>query len=721
MKPLLLAFLFLAALFPAAGFAGKSEPFVSTAVEAQLVTAQNGVVEGAGIISGGLYIKLAEGWKTYWRTPGEVGTPPTIDWAGSENIAGVEFLWPAPARFRAFGIENFGYKNEVLFPLNITLETPGAPARLEGKVQMLTCSVVCVPQDFTLNLELGRGGDIDVDSATLIADWSNRVPVDGPTSGIAIETATLSQDGGEALVVTARSTVPFKSPDVFPEFAEVATFGPADIRLGDSGRLLWAKVPVTWREPDDRDITITITDASRAATLPVLSLSETPAEPPYTLKSRQTSIWQVLRMGFVALLGGLILNIMPCVLPVLSIKLTSAIKARGQSLGRIRGGFLMSAAGVMVFMWVLAGATLIARSIGLTVGWGLQFQSPVFLAAMIVLLCLFAANLFGLYEFRLPQSITTRLANASGRPTYAGDFATGSFAAVLATPCSAPLLGTAVAFALAGRPVDIFIIFSALGLGLALPYLLVAARPKMVYALPKPGRWMLWAKVILGGLLAATTVWLLWVLDGVAGRQIASAVLGLMLLMVALLALNQLKKPILNTARLSLVGVLVVAAMAVPAFREVEASVTSVSAAEKTLIDWVAFDRPAIARRVSEGYVVFVDVTADWCITCKANKVLVMERGDVARLLNSDEVIAMQADWTRPNEEISRFLEANGRYGIPFDAVFGPDAPEGILLPEVLSQSVVLEAIIQAGGPSASDLVDKDAPGEQASLQGVDP
>jgi len=715
-KPLLLAFLIIATLFPAASFAGKSEPFVSAAVEASLVTAQNGVVDGAGSISGGLYIQLADGWKTYWRTPGEVGTPPTIDWAGSENIASVDFLWPAPIRFRAFGIENFGYKNEVLFPLNITLETPGAPARLQGQVRMLTCSIVCVPQDFTLNLQLDRSGDIDVESATLIANWSNRVPVEGAVSGIDIDSATLIDDSGEALVVTARSAVPFKSPDVFPEFAEIATFGPADVRLGEAGRLLWAKIPVTSREADDRDITITITDGSRAATVPVVSLSDIPAEPPYALKSRQTTIWQIVRMGFIALLGGLVLNIMPCVLPVLSIKLTSAIKAREQSLGRIRGGFLMSAAGVMVFMWVLASATLIARTLGLTVGWGLQFQSPVFLTAMIVLLCLFAANLFGLYEFRLPQSVTTRLANASGRPTYAGDFATGSFAAVLATPCSAPLLGTAVAFALAGRPVDIFIIFSALGLGLALPYLLVAARPKMVYALPKPGRWMLWAKAILGGLLTATTLWLLWVLDGVAGRQITTAVLVLMLLVIALLAVKHLKKPMLNTGRLVLVGILVFATLTIPAVRKVEDSIASVEAGERAVINWATFDRPAIARRVSEGFVVFVDVTADWCLTCKANKVLVIERGDVARLLNSDQVIAMQADWTRPSDVISRFLEANGRYGIPFNAVFGPEAPEGIVLPEVLSQSAVLEAITRAGGPGVSDLQDEDAPGEKVSM-----
>jgi len=715
-KSLLLAFLVLAALMPTVGFAGKSDPFVSNAVEARFVTAQNGVVNGAGSISGGLYIKLAEGWKTYWRTPGEVGTPPTIDWAESENIANVDFLWPAPLRFRAFGIENFGYKNEVLFPLNITLETPGAPARLQGQVRMLTCSIVCVPQDFTLSLQLDRSGDIDVESATLIAEWSDRVPVGGAASGIEIETAAMINDGGEALVISARSAVPFKSPDVFPEFAEIATFGPADVRLGDSGRLLWAQIPVTSREADDLDITITITDRNRAATVPVVSLLEEPAAPPYELKFGQTTAWQLVRMGFIAFLGGLILNIMPCVLPVLSIKLTSAIKARQQSLGRIRSGFLMSAAGVMVFMWGLAAITLTARTLGLTVGWGLQFQSPMFLTAMIVVLFLFAANLFGLYEFRLPQGVTSRLANASGQPTYAGDFATGSFAAILATPCSAPLLGTAVAFALAGRPIDIFLIFSALGLGLALPYLLVAARPKMIYALPKPGRWMLWAKAILGGLLAATTIWLLWVLDGVAGRQIASAVFVLMLFVIILLAVKHLKTPIMNTGRLVLIGVLTIAALAVPAIRNVEDSITSVSAGEKALINWVAFDRASIARRVSEGFVVFVDVTADWCLTCKANKVLVIERGDVARLLNSDKVIAMQADWTRPSDVISRFLEANGRYGIPFNAVFGPEAPEGILLPEVLTQSAVLDAIARAGGPSVSDLQDEEVPGEQVSM-----
>ncbi len=673
-------------------------------MEARLVTAQNGVAPGAGNISGGLYVKLSENWKTYWRTPGEVGIPPSIDWTGSENIANVDFLWPAPIRFRAFGIENFGYKDEVLFPLNITLETAGAPAHLEGRVQMLTCSVVCVPQDFNLTLKLDQNGEFDPESAAQIANWLALIPDDGLANGLKIDSAALVDEGEEVLVVSVLSETPFKSPDVFPEFTELATFGPIDVRLGDGGRLLWAKIPITSREENDRKLNVTVTDGARAATMPVQSLSDVPAIPPYVPTVSATTFGQIIRMSIIAFFGGLILNIMPCVLPVLSIKFSSAIKAGQQSPGRVRGGFLMSAAGVMMFMWGLAAATLLARTLGLTIGWGLQFQSPVFLAAMIALLFLFAANLFGLYEFRLPQGITTRLAKTSSQPTLAGDFTTGAFAAVLATPCSAPLLGTAVAFALAGRPVDIFIIFSALGIGLALPYLLVAARPKLVYSLPKPGKWMLWLKVLMGGLLAATAVWLLWVLTGVAGRQIAIGVTSLITLAIALLALKQPVKPILSILRPLFVVAFIVAALVFPMIRNVDAPVSVASVASNQQIDWIAFDRPSIARSVSEGLVVFVDVTADWCLTCKANKVLVIERGEVEQLLNSDRVIAMQADWTRPNDEISRFLEANGRYGIPFNAVYGPKAPEGILLPEVLTQEIVIQAILDAGGPSSAEL-----------------
>ncbi len=675
--------------------AAGSESFRNPAVDARLIIAENGINPDATSISAGLHLQLGEGWKTYWRSPGEVGLPPSIVWAGSKNIEEAEFLWPAPERFTAFGIENFGYHDEVVFPIRIVLSDPGMPVALRARVSLLTCSTVCVPQEFNLSLDLPRASGIDNEAAGLISAYSARVPDDGTESGIRITSAHLD-DEETVLTLTARSDEPFEAPDVFPELGEGTAFGKPDIRLGKGGQLVWARLPILAAASDPPELQVTVTDGTRAATLnPVLS-EDAPA-PPFSIAAVVPGLGELAWIAALAFLGGLILNVMPCVLPVLSIKLSSAVKSGGLSPARIRTGFAVSALGVLAFMWVLAGATIAARGFGLTVGWGMQFQNPVFLAVMLVVLVIFSANLFGLFEIALPSSWQTRLSRAGGGAGYGGDFATGAFAAILATPCSAPFLGTAIAFALAGRAVDIAVIFTALGVGLSLPYLVVAAVPQLVRRLPRPGRWMIVIKIILGLALAATAAWLFWVLSGVAGQKAALWVGVTSIGAVALLSLRRI--PII--ARIPGAAVLAVVALALAGYLpETGTSVTTAAT------DWAKFDRSEIARHVSTGQVVFVDVTADWCLTCKANKALVLDREPVASRLREPGIVAMQADWTRPDETISRYLESFGRYGIPFNVVYGPGAPDGVVLPELLSTAAVLEVLTEAGsGPDNREIV----------------
>jgi len=662
--------------------AAESESFSNPAVEARLIAAENGVGPNATSLSAGLHLDLGEGWKTYWRSPGEVGIPPSIDWAGSENVEAVDILWPAPERFTAFGIENFGYHDEVVFPLRIALSEPGAPVRLNADVSLLTCSTVCVPQEFTLTLALPRAAGIDAQAAALISTYVEKVPDEGGESGISIRSAHLDPDM-TALTLAARSDRPFAEPDVFPELGEGTAFGKPDIRLSKGGRLLWARLPVLSAAASLPDLRITLTDGDRAASL-YTELTDVAPQPPFALDRALPGVAELAWIAAIAFLGGLILNVMPCVLPVLSIKLSSAMKSRDQGTGRVRKGFAVSALGVVAFMWALAALTLAARGLGMTVGWGLQFQNPVFLAVMFVVLAIFSANLFGAFEIELPSSLQTRLARAGGGKGYAGDFATGAFAAILATPCSAPFLGTAVAFALAGRALDTAVIFTALGLGLALPYLVVAAFPAAISRLPKPGRWMLWLKILLGLALAGTAGWLFWVLIGVGGLASALAILTASAVLVAILSTNRLAAG----TRLSGAAVMGALAISLVGFLPEAGAPTASPAA-----DWTTFDRGEIPKLVSRGEVVFVDVTADWCLTCKANKALVLDREPVRAALRAPGVTAMQADWTRPDESISRYLETFERYGIPFNAVYGPGAPDGIVLPELLSTEAVMSAL----------------------------
>lgn len=681
---LVLLAIWLSIFAPEKSQAAQSDTFSNPAVTAQLISAEDGVTSDAGTVSLGLALSFGEGWKGYWRTPGEVGLAPQVDWSGSTNLRSAEIFWPAPDRFEAFGIENFGYSKEVVLPIRVMLTTAGKPLDLKARVSLLTCSNVCVPNDFELALSLSNGVGIDTSSAKLIAANVARIPDSAEDSSIEVLAAAIDEKA-TSLVITARSADPFTSIDVFPEFGPLVTFGKPDIRFNHDRKEVWAQLPINAWSGDHSAPAITITDVGRAVTAPISLTSDAPP-PPYSFAVSTPDVMQLIAVAMIAFLGGLILNVMPCVLPVLSIKLSSIVKAPGQSARAVRNGFLFCALGVLTFVWGLATVLLVLKWIGVSVGWGVQFQSPVFVTFMFVVMVAFSANLFGAFEISLPAALQDRLGPGQYRSGYIADFGTGLLAAVLATPCSAPFLGTAIAFAMAGRSLDVVVIFTALGLGLALPYLLVAARPDLVNRLPRPGKWMVLIKIVLGGLLLATAIWLLSVLVGVAGFITA----GFVASTTAVLVLASSTEVLNNSSKRVLLSAFFLAPLfgagIIPNFER-----GSTAVAAETY--WQAFEPGNIARHVSEGNTVFVDVTADWCLTCKANKSLVLDRSPVADRLAEMSLIAMQADWTRPNEDISRFLERHNRYGIPFNVVYGPGAPTGIALPEILTPTLVLDAI----------------------------
>jgi len=308
---------------------------------------------------------------------------------------------------------------------------------------------------------------------------------------------------------------------------------------------------------------------------------------------------------------------------------------------------------------------------------------------------LFAANLFGFYEIPLPEwAVPESVAHHEAR-THAGHFLQGAFATLLATPCSAPFLGTAVGFALARGAGQIVAIFAALGVGMALPYLAVAAWPRLVRHLPRPGRWMVALRALLGLALVGTALWLLAVLGAEAGTRMA-AIVGL--LMAAALTVLGAGRRLAASVRAAAVAALVAAA----GVSIWTASPSAAGAAAAPPQDhWQAFDRAAIAGEVAQGKVVFVDVTADWCLTCKLNKRVALDRDAIAVRLAAPGVVAMRADWTRPDASIADYLAGFGRYGIPFDAVYGPAAPGGIALPELLTEDAVRAALDRAAKPKS--------------------
>ncbi len=680
--PMLLGLVLSGNAFAAAGPWVKGGP-----VEARLVSAVEAVGERESLPLA-LEVRLDKGWKTYWRSPGDAGLPPRVEWEGSANLKEAGFGYPVPHRTTTLGIETVGYEGVVTFPVRAVPAEPGKPLGLKAGVDLLVCSEICVPQRVDVALTLPAGPAAAGPEANIVSRAENSVPGDGRAAGLEIR-AVRTQ--GAVLEVEATAREPFAKPDVFVELDPPAPLTAPTVRLSDGGRtaVLRFQVPDA---PKDTDLTgrpavLTVVDGARAAELRATVAAGPVGGAPAGVAP------SLLAMLGVALLGGLILNLMPCVLPVLSLKLLHAVQHSAAPPRAVRAGFLASAAGIVASFLLLAGVMVGLKAAGAAVGWGIQFQQPLFLVFMVVLVTLFAANLWGLFEIPLPRRIADALAGPEEGHGLAGPFATGAFATLLATPCSAPFLGTAVGFALARGALEIVAVFAALGVGLALPYLAVAAFPRAARLLPRPGRWMLALRRVMGAALALTGVWLLTVMAVQVGDTVAAVVAGLMLALLAALWAGGGRSGPVGWGGAALAALLTVASFVVPAqFGRGADAAPVVDAVAR----WESFDEAAVRSHVAAGRTVFVDVTADWCITCQANKKLVINRGETARRLKGGGIVAMRADWTRPDERITAYLAANGRYGIPFNIVYGPGAPDGVALPELLSEAVVVEALDRA-------------------------
>ena len=586
--------------------------------------------------------------------------------------------------------------------LDAGAETGAKRPAWTARLTYLVCEEICVPHDGILcrwTLPAGPGDPTSID-AFLIDEAKARVPGDGTDVGLQLVDSTLKGTmESPRLSVTVRSDQAFTAPDLLVEGPRGYGFAKPDVTLSSDGKTAIFDLGVSRSSLaqgvlEGKRLTLTVTDGQRGMQGEVVTRFATPpagSGTPATL----------LAMLGLALLGGLILNLMPCVLPVLSIKLLSVVTQGGRAPAAIRVSFLATAAGIVASFLVLAAVILALKAAGMTVGWGIQFQHPLFLSFMALLVTLFACNLFGWFEIAMPRFAGH--AASIGPDDDAGlikPFLTGVFATLLATPCSAPFLGTAVGFALAHGPLDILAIFAALGLGLALPYLLVSGFPKLAARLPKPGAWMIGLRRVLGLALIATALWLVTVLVVQVGLLAATIVAGLLIAVSLLLWIRSrgLRVRLMSTA----VVALALATVILPASWS-----ESIGDAGQTIMDqaavesdWVTFDPTAIAGLVAENKIVFVDITAEWCITCKANKALVLDKGAVADRLMGDDVVLMRGDWTLPEQTITDYMTRYGRYGVPFNAVYGPGTTETILLPELLTSNAVLKALDGAEGGS---------------------
>lgn len=627
-----------------------------------------------------LTVELQSGWKTYWRSPGEGGVAPEIHWHNGEKA---QWYWPVPSRFEISGLTTQGYHKQVVIPMIITGQQSDA---LDGTLTLSTCSNVCLLTDYPLHLDFNQPVDDHFQQAFEQAMRS--IPAE---SGISDDLR--AHLAGSNLVVTGTTAGEWRDAQIYFDPLDGGII-PGDPTLKSSGAELVITAPVTdeWGEKTTslagKTLSFVLTNQGKAqqTTLTVGADQAVSA-------ARETTPANLAQMLLFALLGGLILNLMPCVLPVMGMKLNSVLHS-GTDKTRIRLRFLATSAGILTSFALLAAMVTVLKLTGASLGWGIQFQNPWFIGLMVAVTFIFAMNLLGLFEMLLPSSMSGRMATAGGNGL-AGSFCEGVFATLLATPCSAPFLGTAVAFALAAPLTDLWLVFMLLGLGMALPWLFVALIPKTALLLPRPGPWMNSLKVLLALMMLASSLWLASLL----GLHLGSTASGIITLLLTATALIVFIATGQRRAPLFWLGVILLAAFGGYQLRGMLSADGEIAArTPHQQIAWQPLSEEAITRAQAQGKRVFVDISADWCVTCKVNEHRVLNQPEIIAALNQPDVVALRGDWSQPSDLITAFLQTRNSYAIPFNQVYGPGLTDGKILPPLLDKSTVLDTLKNAKG-----------------------
>ncbi|MCY1073281.1 protein-disulfide reductase DsbD family protein [Archangium lansingense] len=698
-------------------------------VEAALLT-DVAQVKAGDAFRVGVRFRMDPGWHIYWKNPGESGLASEVTWDTPGTTVGAQ-QWPAPSTFRTSDgyITTYGYADEVLlFADARASEKAEGSLQLSAAADVLVCEVHCLPAQLMLtrNLPVGPETQSDPAHAPGFDAARARVPVSPESSGhevtLALDTRPLT--AGKPFTGTLTVTAPrgqpvpavekdFFVPERIPGIARLA-LSPVAGRPGTFKLEGEAAPDVPAQEPRFAGV-LRLGSASAGATALTLSLplaSVVAAAPGAPAASATKAVdapkpavvapagaaESSLSLGLVllfAFLGGALLNLMPCVFPVLALKAYGFTRTVHAEQGKVGLHALAYAGGIVGSLMVLAGVVLALRAGGSSVGWGFQFQEPLFVAAVAAVLVAFALNLFGVFHVGTDgTALVEKVDSSHGFSRSAGE---GVLAVVLATPCSAPLLGTAVGFALAAGPLTVLATFFMLGLGLALPFCLLVLVPGLRKFLPKPGAWMERGKQLLGFALLGTTVWLVWVMGGLTGvdgmaRLLAFlAVVGLGAWLYGLVQGASGGRKAAGVA--AVVAVLVVGGVFSLRFEETGPAVRKSS----MVAEAQPWDEAAVAAALKAGQPVFIDFTADWCLTCKFNERTVLTREDVRAAFSQHKVAFFVADWTRRDERISAKLAEFGRAGVPMYLVVSPAAPDKPeVLPELLTSDSVTDAVRRA-------------------------
>lgn len=665
-------------------------------VKAELLADTIAIVPGKSFTAG-LLLRMAPGWHTYWKFSGDAGLPTELKWKLPPGWKIGDIQWPIPLKTVDPGdIETYGYENEVLLMQEITppskLDT--SSAKLSTEASWLVCEKICIPGGTTLQLDLPVASTNQPANTDIFERYRRLLPQNAPRPDVA--RADWSRVGSDLrLKITSETLAKYPAVDFFPLPEQETIVGHPAVESRNQTEIVF-RVPLESAPKDLSSMTGLVVFAQhpngddRAAwqirSAPVASVSRpAPAH----------GIFMFLLFGF---LGGLILNLMPCVLPVISLKIFGFVQQAGQSRQKIfRSGIAFT---VGIFAWFIALAVLLIalKGAGRDVTWGgFQFTNAYFVLALSVIVLVFALNLFGVFEISLPQSVTRGLLSTSERKDLLGSFAQGVFATVLATPCTAPFLGTALGFAFTQSAVIILAMFVAVAAGMSAPYLLLSAQPAWLRFLPRPGPWMVHVKQFMGFLLLATLLFLLYVLG--AERGLEGAIWASCFLLVISVACWMKGAFVLPTAPamkriivLALMLLLVIGG-GVYFIGDKFQSARIASADSQIRGDWQAFTPERLQSELEQGRTVFVDFTAAWCLTCKFNEASVLEAQDVREAFDRHGIVKMKADWTNGDPVITKLLQQFGRPGVPLYVLYPAKNEEPFVFPEVLTKGMVLEKL----------------------------
>jgi thiol:disulfide interchange protein DsbD len=658
----------------------------------------------------GLYFKLEPGWHVYWKNAGDSGEPPRIKWTLPDGVTAGPMQFPAPTRLPLGPLMDFGYEDEVLFPFEVKVapDTKSGPATLHAKVDWLVCREVCIPGKAELeairDVSSGSAKSAPVEpDASLYARLSNRLPQQPPSAfkagfqpipvgfRLTVETGQketqasffpadqniLDNPAPQKLTATPRGlTLDLKkdanltsNPDQLRGVLELS-----------NGRVYEIAVPAG--APGAASGVPNITETAPASNSAAGASSANPAS-----STASTGLGRIVGLAF---LGGLILNLMPCVFPVLFLKGLALMQSGTEERNRLRIHGLVYTAGILVSFWILVGVLLALRGAGSRLGWGFQFQSPVFLSLMAGLLFFLALSLAGQFEIGL--SLTSAGGDLAAKQGYTGSFFTGVLAVIVATPCAAPFMGVAIGYALAQPAAITFAVFTALALGLAAPYLVLALQPAWTRILPRPGAWMEVLRQAVSVPIFATVIWLAWVLANAYGAAVLAALLvGFLLIAIAGWFLGRWPAKRWSTivAAVILVGFVTLSAWAPGNL----AAVPTSSGLHGSGSAWEPWSAETVAHYKSQGRPIFVDFTASWCLSCQVNERVALGTPEVRKAFAGANVALLRADWTQHDEAIAQALASLGRSGVPAYALYVPGEANPRLLPEVLTPGIVTDAI----------------------------